>query len=387
MMTSRSAMLRAMKTKSNALFTSVVFLHMAMAAGLCFTDGIPESQRVNLTNGDGESYPVGIWTPTWAAGAATSAVMKVLVNEKLGFLTVSGEGSGTPPGYYAIAGCETPNDPADPRCGRKKTYYHIHLEGWTEGYALIWKQIQEDYPDTAPVIVGGMGYKGHAGQYISQEVIETAYAQEGLTLEFYRSHNASWTNPSRYFDNISAINTENIKFCNETRLTDSKVMEQYVRYTGDWDGVDNSSGTVVGRCFQGHYWFAPVCRANPMTCYPFITAGSGWAYEHYMQKSAVWNIPLVIMVAKLWSDYTTLPIEVKSSFYWWEPDATFLSLDAHQLIYPNYDASAYRAGILTSAAELTPIDKYASTDLKALAPEVYEVLDSFTMDLRVSWRR
>ena len=29
-----------------------------------------------------------------------------------------------------------------------------------------------------------------------------------------------------------------------------------------------------------------------------------------MQKSTVFNIPLVIVVAKLWSDFTTLPTQV-----------------------------------------------------------------------------
>eukprot|EP00435_Cladocopium_sp_Y103_P029027 s1824_g7.t1 len=109
-------------------------------------------------------YPVGIWKPTWAAGVATSAVMEVLVNEKLGFLTASGGGSATVDGFFAIAGCETPNDMADRRCGSKTTYYHVHLEGWTAGYPITWKQIQDDYPDTAPEIVGSMGYQGLSGR-------------------------------------------------------------------------------------------------------------------------------------------------------------------------------------------------------------------------------
>lgn len=170
-----------MKTKSVAVSVAV-FLYMGLAERLCFNDGIPESQRVNLTNADGERYPVGIWKPTWAAGVATSAVMEVLVSEKLGFLTASGGGSATVNGFFAIAGCETPNDVADPRCGRKRTYYHLHLEGWTAGYSSTWQQIQDDYPDTAPEIVGSMGYQGISGQYISHEVIETAYAQVATML-------------------------------------------------------------------------------------------------------------------------------------------------------------------------------------------------------------
>eukprot|EP00435_Cladocopium_sp_Y103_P035481 s3260_g9.t1 len=39
----------AMKT------AAVVILHMGLVESLCFTDGIPESQRVNLTNSDRKS--------------------------------------------------------------------------------------------------------------------------------------------------------------------------------------------------------------------------------------------------------------------------------------------------------------------------------------------
>jgi hypothetical protein len=200
------------------------------ASGLCFSDGIPESQRINLTNDDGESYPVGIWVPTWAAAVATSAVMEILVAEKLGFLTVTGGGSSTLDGFFATAGCETPTEIADRKCGRKKTYYHLHLEGWTDSYRAQWSRLQEDYPDTAVEIVGSMGYHGLSGQYISREIIETAYAQEGLPLQFYRAHNVSWSNPAKYFDNISAFNATSLKRCNETRLMETKAMEDYLGF-------------------------------------------------------------------------------------------------------------------------------------------------------------
>ena len=82
------------------------------AGGLCFSDGIPESQRINLTNG-GESYPVGIWVPTWAAAVGTSAIMEILVAEKLGFLTVMGGSASGLDGVFAMIGCETPTNLAD----------------------------------------------------------------------------------------------------------------------------------------------------------------------------------------------------------------------------------------------------------------------------------
>eukprot|EP00438_Fugacium_kawagutii_P017694 Skav211291 [mRNA] locus=scaffold2429:195949:198323:+ [translate_table: standard] len=51
-----------------------LLLSLAVAVmSLCFPDGIPESQRVNLTNSEGESFAVGMWVPTWAAGVSVSA--------------------------------------------------------------------------------------------------------------------------------------------------------------------------------------------------------------------------------------------------------------------------------------------------------------------------
>lgn len=89
-----------------------------------------------------------------------------------------------------------------------------------------------------------MGYSGLSGIYIPREVIESAYDQEGMVLQFYRAHNTSKSNPSKYFDDINALNaSETLKTCGETRLMDSQAMSVYARVTNDWDGVDNSSGT------------------------------------------------------------------------------------------------------------------------------------------------
>lgn len=38
-----------------------------------------------------------------------------------------------------------------------------------------------------------------------------------------------------------------------------------------------------------------------------------------MQKSTAWNMPLAPVVAKNWSVYTYLPLQVRSTFYWWIP--------------------------------------------------------------------
>ena len=45
---------------------------------------------------DGEQYPLGVWVPDWPAAKVTSAIMEILVMERLGYNISKGEGAGTP---------------------------------------------------------------------------------------------------------------------------------------------------------------------------------------------------------------------------------------------------------------------------------------------------
>ena len=76
-------------------------------------------------------------------------------------------------------------------------------------------------------------------------------------------------------------------------------------------------------------------------------------------------------------------IQVKSSFYWWQPDPTFLSLDAVRMLFEPFDRAAQGRGILLTDFEAISVDKYASFDLKSLAPTVYELLSAFSLDLNL----
>jgi len=50
---------------------------------------------------------------------------------------------------------------------------------------------------------------------------------------------------------------------------------------------------------------------------PFFTAGNGWNLEETMQKATAWNMPLAPAVAKTWGNFTQLPLQIDSTFYWW----------------------------------------------------------------------
>lgn len=42
----------------------------------------------------GESFPVGVFVPTWASGRLVSAMVQILIEEQLGFHVQTAEGSG-----------------------------------------------------------------------------------------------------------------------------------------------------------------------------------------------------------------------------------------------------------------------------------------------------
>ena len=146
-------------------------------------------------------------------------------------------------------------------------------EGWTNSNAEIWDLIQNDFPGTAPVNLGHIGYNGKGGQFISLEVMERAYRAAGLALEFYRSYDAAWNDPGVHFDRITAVDSSQLKLCNETKLVDSSIMQKYAELTGDWDGVEEVDGKVRGKCFSEHFWFPPL---------------AGWMKRSVSYSSQLW---------------------------------------------------------------------------------------------------
>eukprot|EP00435_Cladocopium_sp_Y103_P056023 s328_g18.t1 len=235
---------------TSAAFLSAADLSASTAeSSSCLPGAVQLAERKNLKNPQGESYPLGIWVPDWAAGYAVSAIAHVLIEEMLGYNVVEkGPGPATPDAFYALAGCETPTVINRRGCSDSMSIYcHVSLEGWTTAYQSSWDDIQRDYPATAPLNLGTMGYVGRVSAFLTSELQEEAYYSEGLTLEYYRSYNVSWTNPSKYFDNITAIDTSRLKRCNETRSQVHAAMQQYWEVTGDNEGLDNSTGLPVGQ--------------------------------------------------------------------------------------------------------------------------------------------
>ncbi|CAE7627877.1 unnamed protein product [Symbiodinium sp. CCMP2456] len=344
-----------------------------VGAPACLPNPRSPSQRRNVTH-DGESYPIGLWVNDWDAAYVTSGVVHILIEELLGYNVIeTGPGPGTLNAFYALMGCARPLNLSDAGCGSGVTYNHINVEQWSEDYAKEWSEIQAKYPSRAPVDLGSMGYDGAISAYFPRSVLAESHFQDGNVLEHYRGWNASWSRNEKYFDTLHAINRSQMHPCNETRFMSSQPNEDYLRVTGDSEGLRTlANGDLISHCPDGYFWLPPACRADPALCIPYLTGALGWwGVDDMMQKVTAFDMPIAIGVARNWAE---MPLRVKSTFYWWVPDATFLDLDPVGITFPPYDFNAYMRGDKRTAAASSAITKLVSQDLSTLAPNVEEFI-------------
>ena len=135
------------------------------------------------------------------------------------------------------------------------------------------------------------------------------------------------------------------------------------------------------RCDDGYWWLPPSCRANATKCVPWITGGTGWDVEQFMQKFAILNMPIGVAIAASWTDYSQLPLSVDMPFYWWSPDPTFLELNPMVIKFAEYNSREFSDGLMVSAAAQATISTVVSQDLILLAPIVRTFADDFDLPL------
>ena len=105
-------------------------------------------------------------------------------------------------------------------------------------------------------------------------------------------------------------------------------------------------------------------------------------WKETMQKVTAFNIPMASTTAIDYTAFTELPKQVKSVFYWWIPDPTFLGLDPLELMFPPYDRQAWLAGDKRTASTTTSIDIAVSGDLQALAPNAKNFLENWDISIK-----
>ena len=126
----------------------------------------------------------------WASSTLLAEMTAVMIREVLGFHahvdpTVGGNGASP---VFALAGCTDFNDKVNRKCGTQETTIHVSVDSWIGSYASTQNQFAKEYPRLAAEDLGSMGYVGEESMYVSQAILNAAYSESGLALDFYKSY-------------------------------------------------------------------------------------------------------------------------------------------------------------------------------------------------------
>ncbi|OLQ02861.1 hypothetical protein AK812_SmicGene14236 [Symbiodinium microadriaticum] len=356
---------------------------MTFLCGLFFR-AIPEVQRALIKTRDGADIPIGFFQGAWESAYLTSEIARILVEEVLGYHTwihpADGRSAVVTP--YALAGCLDFNNATNQQCGINETRLHVCVDCWSATYASVVEDMKETFPHLIPVDLGSMGYEGEESMYLTKDVLQQAMDAEGLTLDFYRGYNLTHHNPKQYFDSIDTINLADLFLCEETDFYKPEAMADYARWTGDAAGVQMlANGNYAAKCHAGKWWISPQCRSDTSTCIPVITAGAGWKLQAMMFWSTTYGFPAAIAVANSWGNYVSIVSTTRSLYYWWVPDATFITQQPQSIVFPPYSASEWAQGNMRTAASGTYISKSVSSNFANQAPKVSSFIAGVNFEL------
>ncbi|CAK9077551.1 LEAF RUST 10 DISEASE-RESISTANCE LOCUS RECEPTOR-LIKE PROTEIN KINASE-like 1.4 (Probable receptor-like serine/threonine-protein kinase LRK10L-1.4), partial [Durusdinium trenchii] len=305
--------------------------------------------------------------------------------------TVGGNGGSQ---VFALAGCTDFNDKANMECGTQETTIHVSVDSWIGSYASTQNQFAKEYPRLAAEDLGSMGYAGEESMYVSRAILQAAYSESGLALDFYKSYNTTHHDPKKYFGSIHDVDLSELALCNETDLSDRNQMSDYAKYSGDYDGVVNQSdGTFVAKCTNDRWWYAPACRHNASTCIPVFTAGTGWKAQPMMQWSTAYGIPAALAVSGAWSLFLQHVRTFRALHYWWVPDSTFIEMLPEQLLFARHSANEWLAGDKKTGGQGSYVSKMVSQNLQSKAPKVKNFVRMINFelpelqDLLLEWRQ
>ena len=352
---------------------------IASNASKCLLDGVPESNRRYIQDTMGNNVPIRISVGDWASAEIASVLARIFLNEVLGYHAVilPERRLTSITAFPLLAGC------ADWDCTEQSEQGHVALEVWVTGKNAELQQFDEQNPGKGPEDLGSIGYTGHNALCISGAVRDSAYGEVGLALEFYKSYNLSYHQAQNFFDPPFALEVEDFLPCNTSyaRWTRQVQLEAYLHWTGDTEGVSNTSGKLQAHCPYGHFWLSPACRDDLAKCIPLVTAGDGWSVHVIMQWAFFHGMPVAMGIAKDFGLYAGYASSARTLFYCWLPDATHVHLDPSLVQFPRHEASEWEVSKYRTSDAESLITKMVSRDLRSKAPKVVKFLESFELDL------
>eukprot|EP00931_Biecheleriopsis_adriatica_P048860 TRINITY_DN28232_c0_g1_i1.p1 TRINITY_DN28232_c0_g1~~TRINITY_DN28232_c0_g1_i1.p1 ORF type:complete len:1136 (+),score=142.84 TRINITY_DN28232_c0_g1_i1:23-3409(+) len=335
----------------------------------CLPGAVPPASRINVSIA-GQSRSIGIFKFSWPSAQILSSVYKILVSEILGHnVHYSGYSTSSASALYALASCKDPtNWHLDARCGGSQQLGHdVAFELWKVSIIDRIPLLAAEVGLAAmPSMVGTTGYQGFETIFVFNETMRRAYSQSGNSLDFYRSYDPEWHDTSQFFGKWQEIEQDELLPCNATLLAKHEDIVNYLKFTGDSDGIDIAlDGTYSARCWNQSWWLSPACRAYPEKCIPLVTGGNGWMIYAMMQTSAAWNLPWALATAADWDHFQTLPLDYNTLFYWWKPDKTFVNRFPKQVLCPSISEQRWSDGQRNGIMMTAELDNYVSADFNS----------------------
>ncbi|CAE7534151.1 unnamed protein product [Symbiodinium sp. CCMP2456] len=302
--------------------------------------------RQSIVDVRGAPIPIRIGSFRWNLAVQLSVLLDLIISEKLGYDMAPIEFLGFPSNQdlvFKLAGCATA------ACNETVDAVHIIVDA-CPGDAETLELFRSAHPERVPENLGGMGYTFSWGIYLKGSIRDEAFREAALPLEYYKNYNSRVHRPHQFFDGLSDLDVEDFILCNDSTtygddFTNGPVWSNYVLWTGDIDGVIETSDGYAAKCPDGRFWLSPACRSNASECIPVLSAFGTlanmlhWATAHNL-PFAFGRPPNFIKFQELLRKYDIL-------HYWWEPDEGELTdLQVSRLVLPRHNASEYVQGNL-----------------------------------------
>ena len=109
------------------------------------------------------------------------------------------------------------------------------------------------------------GYEGEESVYLTKAVLDAAYNDSGLALDFYKSYNPEFHDPgkrlgvkvawgarpdliARYFSTLASIPTSEMEACDSSEFSNAGRMQMYKDFSGDAAGAETRGPGLALTC-------------------------------------------------------------------------------------------------------------------------------------------
>jgi len=248
---------------------------------------------------------------------------------------------------------------------------------WPTALQRALDDITIEQPNLVPSHIGAIGYDGMEFMSVSTHHNDQVYAEHGVSLDWYRSYDATWSQPSRFFLDHADVDLEDLDLCTETYCMNAGYMGDYLEHTSDYDGVEmGSDGNLRCRCDgTGKWWLSPACRSNASRCIPLVTGGKGWGLDQFMQKATIFNMSMAIATLKRYEGATLQKYAGEFTTYAWQPDTTFLrDFTSKLVIFPEHKPEEWTRNDKRTESVRLDLGKWVHKDLHKVSDGIFKLV-------------